>query len=78
MILSERVCLIRLTANGKRALDDIVTVTEKGSFEAWVKEQDDRGIWVSPIKEEEPAGRRAGLILLVKWDYLATVEILGE
>jgi len=78
MMLTERVCLVRLTSIGVRALEGVVAVTEKGSFEAWVKEQDERGVWLNPIGMEESGERRGKLILLVKWDYLATIQTIEE
>jgi hypothetical protein len=74
MRLVETACLIRLTSVGKRVLGDVVSTTEKGSFEAFVEDEDQRGIWLSPRGQEESRGRT----LLVKWEYIATVEVIKE
>ena len=75
MTLAGRVCLIRLTGIGRKALEGVIEVTGQGSFEGWVKEQDEIGIWVKPVEEEEAANLRAGLVL-VKWDYVATIRVV--
>ena len=75
MKLAGRVCLIRLTRIGRRALEGVVGITEQGSFEGWVREQDEIGVWVRPVEEEEAADLRAGLVL-VKWDYVATIRVV--
>jgi hypothetical protein len=74
MNLAGRAVLIRLTAVGRRALEGVVTVTEKGSFEALVDGDDHRGVWVNPRGENEPAD----MTFLVKWEFIATMQIIEE
>jgi hypothetical protein len=73
MKLTGRACLVRPTTLGVRVLKDAISITEGGSFEALVEEEDERGIWLNP-REDEVGGRT----LLVKWEYVATIEIVKE
>ena len=43
-------------------------------FEALVVEEGDRGLLVKLLDEPEPAMRQAYMVLLVKWEYIATVR----
>jgi len=72
--LAGRACLVRLTSLGIRVLRDVVPTTEGGAFEASVEDEDHQGVWVTLRGEDAVRGR----VLLVKWAYVATIEIMNE
>ncbi len=74
MRLAGRACLVRLTAVGIRVLRDVISTTDGGAFEASVEDEDDRGVWIALRGEDAVRGR----VLLVKWAYVATIEIMNE
>lgn len=73
---AEAVHFVRLTSVGIRALEGVFEVTEKGWFEAWIKDQDERGIWVNPVGTEESVELRGKSVVLVKWEYVATIQTI--
>ena len=74
MKLAGIACYMRLTAAGVKAMDGLIEVGERGSFDALVEEEDERGLWVRARGHEE----QRESVFFVKWDYIATIEILGK
>ncbi|MFY9690163.1 MAG: hypothetical protein WA369_02690 [Candidatus Acidiferrales bacterium] len=52
----------------------MISTTDGGAFEASVEDEDDRGVWIALRGEDAVRGR----VLLVKWAYVATIEIMNE
>ncbi|HYA89753.1 MAG TPA: hypothetical protein VEF54_02915 [archaeon] len=77
MKVAGRVWLIRLTRLGVRALKDVVVVTDEGTFEAYVLDEDDRGIWASPV-EFDSGGKGPSVTTLLKWEYIATMQAVEQ
>ena len=74
MKLSGQVVLFRLTAVGRQALGE--QVSESGTFEARVDEEDEHGLWINMPEEQYHAVQQAGPVMLLKWDFVATVTLL--
>ncbi len=74
MKLSGQAALFRLSRAGREALKDLVP--ESGSFEAFVVQEDEHGLWIHMPEEQAGHGPQAGPVMLLKWDYLATVTLL--
>ncbi len=74
MKLSGQAALFRLSRAGREALKDLVS--ESGTFEARVDEEDERGLWINMPEEQVKQGQQAGPVMLLKWDYIATITLL--
>jgi hypothetical protein len=71
MDLSGKAVSLRLTAEGADTLRE--TLPSGGSFEAFVMDSDAAGVW---IQVGDASGEGESLrfpVLLVKWDYIATL-----
>ena len=73
MKLSGQVALFRLSRTGRDALQGLVP--ESGTFESHVVEEDDHGLWVY-LPEEQALPTQLGPLMLLKWEYIATVTLL--
>ena len=68
MMLVGRSVLFRVSLEGERSLGGLFS--GRGSFPAYVLGQDDVGVWITV---ETPSPGQAIPVVLLKWEYLATV-----
>jgi hypothetical protein len=73
MKLAGQVALFRLSRAGREDLDGLVP--ENGTFESHVFEEDEHGLWVY-LPEEQADMKRVGPLMLLKWEYIATLTLL--
>jgi hypothetical protein len=71
MDLSGKVVSLRLTAEGAGTLRE--ALPGAGPFEALVMDSDATGVWILVGDESGEGGSLRFPVLLVKWDYVATL-----
>jgi len=71
MLLAGRTARFWLSPNGQAVLK---SVFEKEAFQAYVRSVDDLGIWVVGGRKEQRL-QATGSVLLLRWEYLATVQV---
>ena len=76
MKLEGKVGFFRLSPLGEQVLKD--EPLRRPSFEALVIDEGERGIVVRPQEETERSDQPGGLVLFLKWEYVASVWIIWK
>ncbi len=76
MRMEGKIGFFRLSPLGEQVLKE--EPLRRPSFEALIVDEGEKGVVVRPQEEIEPSGQPGGLVLFLKWEYIASVWVIWK